>query len=156
MTLMITPATFVCERDFEHDVSLLYWAFTDEDAKRVWFGGQGRFEVVHHTLDFRAGGTESWRGRPHGAALMTNDTTFIETRQNERIILSYVMTMDGALFTVSQQVLEFTARPQGGSHLKLTEQILFIDRADHLAGRIDGTQGMLERLNDYLNQRGAA
>jgi len=153
MTLMITPATFVCERGFDHPAALVYWAFANEEAKRVWFGGEGRIEVAYHTLDFREGGTESWRGRPHGAAWMTNDTTFIETRPDERIILSYVMTMDGALFTVSQQVLEFTARADGGSHLKLTEQILFIDRTDHLAQRTEGTQDMLDRLNAFLNTK---
>lgn len=156
MTLMITPATFVCERDFEHSLALLYFAFTDHEARKVWYGGQERgFNVAHHTLDFREGGAESWRGQPHGPAWMTNDATFIDIVPEQRVIYSYVMTMDGALFTVSQQAVEFSARGSG-SHIKLTEQIMFIDRADHLAGRIEGTQAMLDHLNAWLDAHTAA
>ncbi|HWU50028.1 MAG TPA: SRPBCC domain-containing protein [Asticcacaulis sp.] len=151
MTLMITPATFVCERDFEHSVALLYFAFTDHEARKVWYGGKERgFNVAHHTLDFREGGGESWRGQPHGDAWMTNDATFIDIVPDQRIIYSYVMTMDGALFTVSQQAVEFSVRG-AGSHIRLTEQIMFIDRTDHLAGRIEGTQAMLDHLNAWLD-----
>jgi uncharacterized protein YndB with AHSA1/START domain len=151
MIRSMTPATFVCERDFEHSVALLFFAFTDIEARKVWYGGKERgFNVAHHTLDFRQGGAESWRGQPHGDAWMTNDATFIDIVPEQRVIYSYVMTMNDALFTVSQQAVEFSARG-GGSHIKLTEQIMFIDRDDHLAGRIEGTHAMLDHLNAWLD-----
>lgn len=146
--------TFVCQRDFDHPLSRLYWAFTSLEAKKGWYGGEGseEWEVAHHTLDFREGGGKSWRGRRHSAPWMTNDGTYVEILPEQRIIHHYVMTLDGKLFTVSQQVLEFSAKG-AGSHLKLTEQIFFIDGVDHLENRIEGTQGMLDTLNTYLNQK---
>ncbi len=149
----IKPETFACERDFDHPVSRLYWAFTNLEAKKDWYGGEGGgWDVAHHTLDFREGGVESWKGRPHGGPLMTNDGVYVEILPEQRIIHHYVMTMDGKLFTVSQQVLEFSAKG-AGSHLKVTEQILFIDGVDHLENRIEGTQGMLDTLNSYLDKK---
>jgi hypothetical protein len=49
MTRCMTPATFVCERDFEHSVAFLFFAFTDHEARKVWYGGKERgFNVAHH------------------------------------------------------------------------------------------------------------
>jgi uncharacterized protein YndB with AHSA1/START domain len=146
------PETFTLERDYDHPVSLLFWAFGNLEAKRVWYGGESNWEVTKHTLDFTVGGWEIWRGRLNAeAAWMTNDGLYLDILTDERIIHQYTMTMDGKLFTVSQQVLEFSAKGTG-SHLKLTEQILFIDGGDHLEGRIGGTKDMMDTLDSYLNK----
>ena len=81
---------------------------------------------------------------------MTNDGLYLDILPDERIIHQYNMTMDGRLFTVSQQVLEFSSKGSG-SHLKLVEQILFIDGVDHLEDRIGGTRDMMDKLDAYLN-----
>ncbi|MGN6208543.1 SRPBCC domain-containing protein [Asticcacaulis sp.] len=145
------PETFTLERDYDHPVSLLFWAFTSLEAKRAWYGGEGTWEVTRHTMDFEVGGWEHWRGRPNpDAPWMTNDGLYLDILPDERIIHQYNMTMDGRLFTVSQQVLEFSTRGSG-SHLKLVEQILFIDGVDHLEDRIGGTRDMMDKLDAYLN-----
>jgi uncharacterized protein YndB with AHSA1/START domain len=145
------PETFTVERDYDHPVSRLFWAFTNLDAKQVWYGGQPKWEVTKHTLDFTVGGWEKWRGRPNAdAPWMTNDSLYLDILPDERIIHQYNMTMDGKLFTVSQQVLEFSVKGTG-SHLKLVEQILFIDGVDHLEDRIGGTKDMADSLDVYLN-----
>lgn len=151
MTRSAKPETFMVERAYDHPVSLVFWAFTDLDAKQMWYGGKPKWEVTHHTLDFTVGGWEKWRGRPNSdAPWMTNDGLYLDILPDERIIHQYSMTMDGKLFTVSQQVLEFSTRGSG-SHIRLTEQILFIDGVDHLEDRIEGTQGMLDSLNAHLD-----
>lgn len=146
---------FIIERDFDHPLSLLYWAFAELDAKRKWFGGEDTWEVTEHTCDFRVGGHELWRGRPSpDAAWMTNDTLYYDILPQERLICGFVMTMDGKLFTASQQILEFSARDGGkgaGSHLKLTEQIIYVDGIDHPEDRRKGTRDMMETLNTYLD-----
>jgi len=145
------PETFTVERDYDHPLSLLFWAFTDLKAKQEWYGGEPKWEVTRHTMDFQVGGWEHWRGRPTAdAPWMTNDGLYLDILPNERIIHQYTMTMDGKLFTVSQQVLEFSAKGTG-SHLKLVEQILFIDGVDHLEDRIAGTREMAETLDTYLS-----
>jgi uncharacterized protein YndB with AHSA1/START domain len=149
-TRMTTARTFTVERAFDHPLSLVYGAFTDLEAKKIWYGGQGDWEVTKHTLDFRVGGWELWRGRPHAnAPWMTNEALIYDILPEERLITGYTMTMDGKLFTVSQQVLEFSATPVG-AHIKLTEQILYIDAVDHHENRVEGTQGMLLKLDNYL------
>ncbi|MGA9659554.1 MAG: SRPBCC domain-containing protein [Asticcacaulis sp.] len=150
------PETFMVERSYEHPVSRIFWAFTHLDAKQGWFGGSPEWEVDHHTLDFTVGGWEKWRGRPNAdAGWMTNDALYLDILPDERIIHQYHMTLNEKLFTVSQQVLEFSARG-AGSHLKLVEQILFIDGVDHLEDRIGGTKAMLESLNTYLSTQAEA
>lgn len=145
------PDMFVVERDFDHPLSLLYWAFTDQDAKRVWYGGEGTWEVTKHTLDFRVGGHELWRGRPSpDAPWMTNDAVYYDIVPEERLIFAFVMTMEDKLFTASQTILEFSGRGSG-SHLKLTEQIIYVDGIDHPDNRREGTRDMMETLNTYLN-----
>ena len=145
------PDMFVIERDFDHPLSLLYCAFTDQDAKRTWYGGEGTWEVTNHTLDFRVGGHELWRGRPSpDAPWMTNDAVYYDIVPEERLILAFVMTMEDKLFTASQTILEFSGRG-AGSHLKLTEQIIYVDGIDHPENRREGTRDMMENLNTYLN-----
>ncbi|MDV6331579.1 SRPBCC domain-containing protein [Asticcacaulis sp. 201] len=152
MTRSATPETFSVERIYDHPLSLVFWAFTNLEAKTVWYGGGAQgWDVTHHSLDFTVGGWERWRGRPNPEApWMTNDALYLDILADERIIFSYHMTMDEALFTVSQQVLEFSAKGTG-CHLKVVEQILFIDGVDHLEDRVAGTQGMLDTLAAYLS-----
>jgi uncharacterized protein YndB with AHSA1/START domain len=152
MARSANPYTFVVERDFDHAVSAVFGAFKTLEAKKQWFGDEAQCEVSLHTLDFRVGGWEHWRGKPKNhTAWMTNDTLIYDIIPDERIIIGYSMTMDGKLFTVSQQVLEFSARGSG-AHLKLTEQILYIDGVDHHENRIEGTEGLLAALEAYLSQ----
>jgi uncharacterized protein YndB with AHSA1/START domain len=147
------PEIILVERSYDHPVSLVFWAFTNLEAKTVWYGGEGKWEVTKHTLDFTVGGWENWRGRPNAdAPWMTNDALYLDILPDERIIYQYNMTMNGKLFTVSQQVLEFSARG-AGSHIKLTEQILYIDGVDHHEDRVQGTEGMLASLDTYLTER---
>jgi len=150
--LSTTPRTFTVERDYAFAPAVVFSGFATIEAKKVWFGNETNSEVTKHTLDFRVGGWEHWRGKPQGhTAWMTNDTLIHEVVPNERIIIGYSMTMDERLFTVSQQVLEFL--PKGdGTRLKLTEQILYIDVADHHENRVQGTEALLASLDAYLQR----
>jgi len=156
MTRSANPDMFIVERSLDHPLSLVWWAFTDLDAKKVWFGGEGDWDVTDHTLDFRTGGREHWRGRPRtDAPWMTNDTLYLDIVPNERMIHVFYMTMDGKLFTTSQQILEFSG-DDARSHIKLTEQIIYVDGIDHPEERREGTEGMMTKLDEYLKQKRAA
>ena len=151
LTRMTTALSLTLERNYEHPLTKLYAAFTHIDAKRQWYGDEVNWEVSTHTLDFKVGGWEHWRGRRGvDGPWMTNDALFYDIVPEARIITGYTMTMNGHLFTASQQVLEFSGTATG-SHLKLTEQIIYVDRPDHHEDRIRGTElGMLQSLDDYL------
>jgi len=147
------PDMFIIERDLDHPLSLVWWAFTDLDAKKKWYGGEGKWEVTAHTLDFRTGGREHWRGRPNPeAAWMTNDSLLLDIVPNARIIHVFYMTMNDKLFTTSQQILEFSG-DETRSHVKLTEQIIYVDGIDHPEDRRRGTEEMFTNLNTYLKQK---
>ncbi|MDI7775554.1 SRPBCC domain-containing protein [Asticcacaulis sp. EMRT-3] len=147
------PDTFAIERNFGHSLKHLFWAFATLEAKRKWFGNEDTWEVEHHLLDFRPGGSESWYGRQGpDAPWMRNIMHYYDILPDERIIVGYSVEMDSKLITVSQQVLEFTARG-AGSRLRLTEQILYLDGHDHPQERFAGTQGILTALDHWLASR---
>jgi uncharacterized protein YndB with AHSA1/START domain len=152
MTRTANDHTFVIERDFNHARNLVFFAFASHEAKKAWFGDTETWIVEEYTFDFREGGREYYRGRPSpNGPVIENDTRYIQIVPDERIIISYPMWLDGKMITVSQQTLEFTD-VDGGTHLKLREQIVFLDGSDHLDNRIEGTKGLLEGLAAYLDK----
>ena len=109
------PDMFIIERAFDHPLSLLYWAFTDLDAKREWYGGEGSWEVTDHSLDFRVGGHELWRGRPSPEARwMTSDSgktfdntkDFIEIVRPELIVFRHIQPMHDFTMTMSFEAVD--------------------------------------------------
>lgn len=152
MTRTANDHTIVIERDFAHPPSLVFFAFSTLEAKRAWFGDSDGWTTEDYSFDFREGGREYYRGRPgKDGPVIENDTRYIQIVPDERIIISYPMWMNGTMITVSQQTLEFFAT-ESGTHLKLREQILFLDGSDHLEGRIKGTEGLMDALGAWLDK----
>ena len=54
--------TFTIERRYPVAPKRVFRAFADRDTKVRWFGCVEGWEVAEHTLDFRVGGREVWRG----------------------------------------------------------------------------------------------
>jgi len=68
---------------------------------------------------------------------------------NERIVWTYDMHMDGRRISVSLATVE--VRPvAGGTNLVLTEQGAFLDGLDTNEARADGTRQFLDALGGYL------
>lgn len=145
----------IIERDFAHPVEKVFAGFATPEAKFAWFAGGEGFKTEAYRLDFRTGGSEYWRGYPHGREiLVTNDTHIVQVVQDERIIIAFTMWLNETMITSSLQTLEFIVAGSG-ARLRLSEQIIYLDdwavEANH-EGRIEGTQGLFVRLRTWLDE----
>ena len=138
-------ATFIVERDIAFPRATVFHAFADLEAKRRWFGDPGETDG-EHTLDFRVGGREhSGGGSPQAGGWYTFDAEYHDIVPDERIIYTYDMTIDGNRISASVAtiVLEPTA---SGTHLRLTEQGVFLDGHDTSEARERGTNELIDAL----------
>jgi uncharacterized protein YndB with AHSA1/START domain len=145
--------TFVIERRLPWSPARVYAAFADQQKKARWFGCVEGWEVAEHTLDFRVGGREVWRGGPPGATPHRNDTYYHDIVPDQRIVWSYAMQLGGRRISVSLSTLELS--PDGtGTHMRFTEQGVFLDGHAGTAERERGTKDLLDNLERALREEG--
>ena len=144
--------TFTIERRYPAAPERVFRAFADRDTKARWFGCVEGWTVAEHTLDFRVGGREVWRGGPPGAVEHRNDTVYHDIVPNERIVWSYTMRLGDAPISVSLSTVEL--RPVGsGTQMIFTEQGVYLDGHDGTGERKRGTEELLKNLESYLRAR---
>lgn len=145
--------SFTLTRDYPVPPSKVFRAFSDPERKRRWFAEGEGFIVGSYHLDFRVGGSESGAFRVHTPEFtspeITNSTFYLDIVPNERIITAYSMANAGVPFSASLQTTTLEAIP-GGTRLTLVEQVVFMDGADGLERRRNGTVGLLESLANEL------
>jgi len=145
--------TFVIERRLASSPARVFAAFADQKKKARWFGCVDGWEVAEHTLDFRVGGREVWRGGPPGDTPHRNDTYYHDIVPDERIVWSYAMQLGERRISVSLATVELT--PDGtGTWMRFTEQGVYLDGHDGLAERERGTNDLLDNLERALRAEG--
>ena len=145
--------TFVIERRLPSPPARVFAAFADQAKKARWFGCVEGWEVAEHTIDFRVGGREVWRGGPPGQAPHRNDTWYHDIVPDERIVWSYAMQLGERRISVSLATVELT--PDGtGTWMRFTEQGVYLDGHDGLAERERGTNDLLDNLERALRAEG--
>ena len=142
----VTHSTFVLERVYAAPPARVFAAWADPAVKAQWFGGgPDEWESGEHTLDFRVGGRESAAGTIEGGPSYTYDALYQDIVQDERIVSTYDMTLNGERISVSVATVEFA--PEGsGTRLTLTEQGVFLDGLDKVEDREHGTRELLDKL----------
>jgi uncharacterized protein YndB with AHSA1/START domain len=145
--------TFVIERRMAASPTRVFSAFADQKRKARWFGCIEGWEVAEHTLDFRVGGREVWRGGPPGGTQHRNDTVYHDIVPDERIVWSYAMRLGERRISVSLTTLELFAEGTG-TRLRFTEQGLYLDDYDGAADRVRGTNGLLDSLERAMRDEG--
>ncbi len=136
-------------RHFDYPPELVFFAYANPDAKRAWFTGPPDWDVKPGEMDFRVGGREVSAGGPKGEWVSTYDSRYLDIVPNERIINAFSMYIDDRLITCSLATTEFRAK-NGGTDVNVTEQIVFLDGADHLENRIEGTAAIFDMLETWL------
>lgn len=150
----VTHATFTVERSYAKPPAAVFRAFADPALKREWFAEGEGFTVESFAMDFRVGGVETGRFRmtdttPFPGAPVANDTVYTDIVPNERIILAYSMSINGARMSCSQATFLFTAEGTG-TRLTMIEQGCFFENGDGPAGRERGWNALADALGRHL------
>ncbi len=141
--------SFSIERTYPHPPEKVFAAWATIDAKRQWFGNEEGIEPVGaQTLDFRVGGREHFTAKAEGK-VFDFDATYCDIVENERIVWTYDMLMDGQRISVSLATIQLTGVP-GGTELMMTEQGAFLDGLDTNDQRREGTEQFLGNLATFL------
>ena len=143
-----THDTFVIERDYDASPARVFAAWASADAKNQWFGPPGGGE--NHELDFREGGREHFEVDA-GGDLYLYDATYEDIVADERIVYTYNMHRNGARMSVCVSTVELLAAGER-THLRYTEQGVFLDGQDTVAAREHGTREILDKLAGALAQ----
>jgi uncharacterized protein YndB with AHSA1/START domain len=138
-----THSTFVIERSYDASPARVFSAWAEQNAKEQWFGPGDE-----HEMDFREGGSERLLVRMQDASY-TYDATYADIVPNERIVFTYTMHRDGARMSVSVTTVELLAEGEG-THLRYTEQGVFLDGRDEPDLREHGTKELLDKLGEAL------
>jgi uncharacterized protein YndB with AHSA1/START domain len=143
-----TPATFVIERAYDASPAQVFGAWADLSAKSRWFGPPDGGGV--HELEFREGGREHFVVNA-GDCVYSFDALYEDIVENERIVYTYNMHRDEARMSVSVSTVEFAAAG-AGTHLRYTEQGVFLDGIDTPHEREHGTGELLDKLGSAVAQ----
>lgn len=151
-TSPIHHASFTVERRYRAPRARVFAAFTEPEARRRWLVEADGWTV--HSYDPPAapvaGAVEKSSFSPPGAdVVITNDSFFLEVAPGERVIFAYAMTAGGTPLSSSLTTAEFHD-DGAGTRLLLTEQGAY--HSDDVAGREEGTRGLLEALAAELGE----
>lgn len=150
----VAHASFTVTRDIPVPPARVFAAFADPAQKAAWFGDPENFATDERSFDFRAGGREVEDGQWHGGPRSRFEATYTDIVENERIVYTYDMWIDGQHISTSLAALEFEAI-DGGTRYTQTEHGAHLDGFDDGAMREQGTRQIVETLAAYLTAQDA-
>ena len=141
--------TFVIDKTYASDVTRVFAAFADPAIKEAWYAHSPGHEKLSYALDFRADGEETLTARmlpgtPIAGKELCWTGRYIEIAENERIVFSQTLDMDGVRLSGALVTLEFAPAATGGTALTLTHQAVYFDGADGPDMRRMGWQFLLD------------
>jgi len=146
--------SFTIERIYDAQPARVFAAWSSVEAKAAWNFCDEAWRPTLHEIDFRVGGRERIRTGPAGGTVHAFDGIFHDIVPGERIVFAYDMRLDARLISISLATISLT-RVGKGTRLSFTEQGVFLDGYDDIAGREEGTRIGLDNLQVAL-QRAAA
>ena len=136
--------TMVLERVYSADIARVFAAWSDPEAKRLWFTGGD--DDGEYSLDFRVGGGESSRAAlPDGGDVYTYEAVYQDIVPERRIVYTNQMLRNADRISVSLTSVEFAPDP-AGTRLTLTEHGVYLDGLDRPEYRRQGIAEQLEAL----------
>jgi uncharacterized protein YndB with AHSA1/START domain len=145
----IAHGTFVIERTYSADPARVFRAWADPAIKKRWFGAGNDTKE----FDFREGGREYAEGSM-GTGTYSFDVRYQDIVENNRIIYSYQMSINGKRISTSVAAIELFAEG-AGTRMTVTEHGCFLDGLDNLAQRQAGTEQLVDALGAELARQSA-
>ena len=150
MNRSVVHGSFTLTRVYDAPLARVFQAFATAEAKAKWFEGPPGWKLIKRLFDFREGGREHLSGRFDNGTVTSFDCVYHDIIENERIIYSYVMHLDGKKISVSQASIELFAE-NGGTKLVLTEYGDYLDGYDDAGSREHGTNFLMDQLGKSLD-----
>jgi uncharacterized protein YndB with AHSA1/START domain len=158
---MSTPSffqgSFSLNRQWAAPPERIFRAWADPEVKAQWFSGpKDRWKPLHRAVDFRVGGIEV----AEGLILEGGVTTRFEARYHlieadRRLVFVYDLYLSGQLQSITLSSL--LLQPVGkATRVSYSEQILFVDGRENLAGRQEGTELHFATIEQILGLTGRA
>jgi len=145
----MTHASFTVSRTYPQSPARVFAAHADIMIKRRWFAEGEGFVLHHYALDFRVDGHESARFSFGDGPEVLMESVCQDIVPDRRIIAAYRMAAGEHLISASLYTIDI--EPHGaGSRLTYTEQGVYFGGPDEIAGREEGSQGLLVRLAEVL------
>ena len=150
-TRSVDRGSFSIERTYPVAPQRVFAAWASQATKGPWFAEDDDFftEMNHYSLDFREGGRERLEGTLVNGHAFAYDAVYHDVVEDERIIASYDVRIDGRRTSVSLMTVAINA-VSGGSRLVVTEQGAFLDGLDSNDQRREGASDSLTNLGEYL------
>ncbi len=146
----LARAGFTLTRDYPVPVDRVWAAFAVEEEKMAWFGSADTYETGEWTFDFRVGGRDIAEGRFHDGPLSRYVGTYTDIVDNNRIVTTYDMWLDGVHMSTSVASFEFEPS-DAGTRFTHVEHGVFFDRFEADApNREAGSRGLLDALGAHL------
>ena len=142
----IKHSSFVIERRFDHDLSLVYRAWTDSTVKARWFTGPAdKWKEELREMDVRVGGRDRLVGKFVDGSESRFEAQYLDVVPDRRLVYTYDMYWQGRKISVSLASVEFVLAGKG-TKLVLTEQHAFLDGFEDAGSRERGTRVLLDNL----------
>ena len=151
--MTIAHHDFTISRTYPHPPEAVFEMFSDPAKKAMWFGNHDNFTTGSEAWDFRVGGREqAWSD--HGNGITTTfDATYADIVPNERIVYTYVMTLNEA--PLSGSATSITFEPvDGGTLMTFTEHGIHLDGPKGGESREEGTTWLVEGIGKALDSLG--
>jgi uncharacterized protein YndB with AHSA1/START domain len=149
--MSVDNSRWTIERDYSHPPERVFTAWADPSVKVRWFDLSGNDNPDYYG-DFRVGGTERFRNPAGVRPAFSYDAQYRDIVENERIVTTYEMSIDGQRMSISVATVQLTATPPG-THLIYTEQGAYLDGLDTPDSRRTGTTAQLNNLVAVLKEQ---
>jgi uncharacterized protein YndB with AHSA1/START domain len=146
--------SFTIERRYRAPVHRVFAACADPVLKKSWFAESETHDIEAFESDFRIGGVERLSYRfgadtPFPGASLTNEGLFHDIVDQQRIVTSSRMAIEGRPISVALVTIETVAAGEE-TELTCTFQGVFFEGADGPVIREQGWRDMLDRLERTL------
>jgi uncharacterized protein YndB with AHSA1/START domain len=147
----VAHGSFSIDRTYAATPRRVFDAWSSQPVKNQWFGEGDDFlaSTDEYTLDFSVGGLERLGGELPNGRTFGYTAVYHDIVDEQRIVVSYDVRIDGRRVSVSLMTVELSAVPEG-TRLVLTEQGAFLDGLDSNDQRQEGAADSLDKLGEYL------